>query len=44
MIVLEAMPEEAAISVKNQINIPTIEIGAGRFTDGQVLVFNPKVR
>ncbi|MHB1660699.1 MAG: 3-methyl-2-oxobutanoate hydroxymethyltransferase [bacterium] len=39
MIVLEAMPEEAAISVQNNINIPTIGIGAGRFTDGQVLVF-----
>ncbi|MCL4428039.1 MAG: 3-methyl-2-oxobutanoate hydroxymethyltransferase [Deltaproteobacteria bacterium] len=39
MIVLEAMPEEAALSVQNNINIPTIGIGAGRFTDGQVLVF-----
>lgn len=39
MIVLEAMPEEAALSIQNNINIPTIGIGAGRFTDGQVLVF-----
>ena len=39
MIVLEAMPEEAALSVQDNINIPTIGIGAGRFTDGQVLVF-----
>lgn len=39
MIVLEAMPEEAALSVQNNIKIPTIGIGAGRFTDGQVLVF-----
>ncbi|MHB8231750.1 MAG: 3-methyl-2-oxobutanoate hydroxymethyltransferase [bacterium] len=39
MIVLEAMPEEAALSVQNNISIPTIGIGAGRFTDGQVLVF-----
>jgi 3-methyl-2-oxobutanoate hydroxymethyltransferase len=39
MIVLEAMPEEAALTVHNIVNIPTIGIGAGRFTDGQVLVF-----
>lgn len=39
MIVLEAMPEEAALSVQNSIKIPTIGIGAGRFADGQVLVF-----
>jgi 3-methyl-2-oxobutanoate hydroxymethyltransferase len=39
MIVLEAMPEDAAISVKKSINIPAIGIGAGKYTDGQVLVF-----
>lgn len=39
MIVLEAMSEEAALSVQNNVNVPTIGIGAGRFTDGQVLVF-----
>ena len=39
MIVLEAMPEEAALSVQNNISIPTIGIGAGRYADGQVLVF-----
>ena len=39
MIVLEAMPEEAALSVQNNVSIPTIGIGAGRYTDGQVLVF-----
>ncbi|MCL4321404.1 MAG: 3-methyl-2-oxobutanoate hydroxymethyltransferase [Deltaproteobacteria bacterium] len=39
MIVLEAMPEEAALSIQSNISIPTIGIGAGRYTDGQVLVF-----
>ncbi len=39
MIVLEAMLEEAALNVQNNIRIPTIGIGAGRYTDGQVLVF-----
>lgn len=39
MLVLEAMPEEAALSVCSNINIPAIGIGAGRYTDGQVLVF-----
>ncbi len=39
MIVLEAMPEEAAMSIQNSISIPTIGIGAGRYCDGQVLVY-----
>lgn len=39
MIVLEAMPEQAVLSVQNNISIPSIGIGAGRYTDGQVLVF-----
>ena len=39
MIVLEAMPEEAALRGREKISIPTIGIGAGRYTDGQVLVF-----
>ncbi len=39
IIVLEAMPEEAALRVQRNVRIPTIGIGAGRYTDGQVLVF-----
>lgn len=39
MIILEAMPEEAALSVQNNVSIPTIGIGAGKVTDGQVLVY-----
>lgn len=39
MIILEAMPEEAASRVQEKVGIPTIGIGAGRNTDGQVLVF-----
>lgn len=39
MIVLEAMPEDAASKVTAALNIPAIGIGAGRNTDGQVLVF-----
>ncbi len=39
-IVLECVPEELAKEITQQVNIPTIGIGAGRFTDGQVLVIN----
>jgi 3-methyl-2-oxobutanoate hydroxymethyltransferase len=38
MIVLELMPEEVAERVTQSIAAPTIGIGAGRKTDGQVLV------
>jgi 3-methyl-2-oxobutanoate hydroxymethyltransferase len=38
MIVLELIPEEVAAEVTKAIAAPTIGIGAGRFTDGQVLV------
>ena len=51
-IVLECLDEETAKLVTENINIPTIGIGAGSVTDGQVLVlqdllgantdFNPK--
>ena len=34
------MPEEAASAVTERLTIPTIGIGAGRNTDGQVLVVN----
>ena len=37
-VVLEGIPEELGKRITKQITIPTIGIGAGRFTDGQVLV------
>ena len=43
MMVLEAMPENAADAVQSAVKIPTIGIGAGRHTDGQVLVFHDAV-
>lgn len=39
-LVLEMVPEEVARVVTQRLSIPTIGIGAGRFTDGQVLVIN----
>jgi len=48
-IILEGIPENLAKIVSGSIKIPTIGIGAGRYTDGQVLViydmlgFNDKV-
>ncbi len=38
MLVLEGIPENAAKNVTEKLKIPTIGIGAGRYTDGQVLV------
>jgi 3-methyl-2-oxobutanoate hydroxymethyltransferase len=38
MLVLELIPEEVAATVTRAIAAPTIGIGAGRLTDGQVLV------
>ena len=38
MLVLELIPEEVAATVTKAISAPTIGIGAGRHTDGQVLV------
>ena len=38
MIVLEVIPEEVAQVITQKLKAPTIGIGAGRFTDGQVLV------
>jgi len=39
-IVLELVVESVAKKITESINIPTIGIGAGRFCDGQVLVFH----
>ncbi|MCS7298830.1 MAG: 3-methyl-2-oxobutanoate hydroxymethyltransferase [Spirochaetia bacterium] len=39
-IVLELVPEEVAKVITENLKIPTIGIGAGRFCDGQVLVIN----
>lgn len=47
-IVLECVPTQLAQQISSQLNIPTIGIGAGAETDGQILVlqdmlgFNPK--
>ncbi|MFH1197161.1 MAG: 3-methyl-2-oxobutanoate hydroxymethyltransferase [bacterium] len=37
-IVLELVPAEVAKNITEQISIPTIGIGAGKFTSGQILV------
>jgi 3-methyl-2-oxobutanoate hydroxymethyltransferase len=39
-LVLELVPEELAARVTEMLSVPTIGIGAGRFCDGQVLVFH----
>jgi 3-methyl-2-oxobutanoate hydroxymethyltransferase len=39
-LVLEAVPAEVAAAVSERLSIPTIGIGAGPATDGQVLVLN----
>ncbi|QMT58978.1 3-methyl-2-oxobutanoate hydroxymethyltransferase [Legionella sp. PC997] len=51
-LVIECVPQQLALTITNSITIPTIGIGAGSHTDGQVLVwhdmlglqteFNPK--
>ncbi|MCD4829917.1 MAG: 3-methyl-2-oxobutanoate hydroxymethyltransferase [Candidatus Cloacimonetes bacterium] len=40
MVVLEAIPEELGKQITQSLRIPTIGIGAGRHTDGQVLVYH----
>lgn len=39
-LVLECVPEELAEIISQSVSIPVIGIGAGRFCDGQVLVFH----
>jgi 3-methyl-2-oxobutanoate hydroxymethyltransferase len=39
-IVLEGVPDEVAKLVTDAVDVPTIGIGAGRATDGQVLVYH----
>ncbi|SFW99888.1 3-methyl-2-oxobutanoate hydroxymethyltransferase [Thermoactinomyces sp. DSM 45891] len=39
-LVLECVPEELARQIRDEISIPVIGIGAGRYCDGQVLVFH----
>jgi 3-methyl-2-oxobutanoate hydroxymethyltransferase len=39
-IVLEGVPDEVARLVTETVDVPTIGIGAGRYCDGQVLVFH----
>jgi len=40
MLVLEAIPEKLGKEITEKLCIPTIGIGAGRYTDGQVLVYH----
>ncbi|MBU9714623.1 3-methyl-2-oxobutanoate hydroxymethyltransferase [Evansella tamaricis] len=40
LLVLECVPEGLAEEIAKKISIPVIGIGAGRYTDGQVLVFH----
>jgi 3-methyl-2-oxobutanoate hydroxymethyltransferase len=43
MLVLEATPTDIAKEVTESLTIPVIGIGAGKYTDGQVLVFHDLV-
>jgi len=43
MLVLEATPSEVAREITEALSIPVIGIGAGVYTDGQVLVFHDLV-
>ncbi|KAA1040321.1 3-methyl-2-oxobutanoate hydroxymethyltransferase [Macrococcus equipercicus] len=40
MLVLEAVPSDLAAYISGELSIPVIGIGAGRDTDGQVLVYH----
>ncbi|MFC7442086.1 3-methyl-2-oxobutanoate hydroxymethyltransferase [Laceyella putida] len=39
-LVLECVPEELARLISEKLHVPTIGIGAGRYCDGQVLVYH----
>lgn len=39
-IVVEGVKEDAAVAITNAVSVPTIGIGAGNSTDGQVLVWS----
>ena len=39
-LVLELVQSDLSYEITKKINIPTIGIGSGKFTDGQVQVFN----
>lgn len=39
-IVIECVPEQLGKLITEKLSIPTIGIGAGRYTDGQVIVFH----
>lgn len=43
MIVLECIPDQVAAKITDQLQIPTIGIGAGKYCDGQVLVYHDLV-
>ena len=43
LLVLESIPSKLAKRITEEVKIPTIGIGAGKFCDGQVLVFNDMV-
>ncbi|PAJ75830.1 3-methyl-2-oxobutanoate hydroxymethyltransferase [Pseudoalteromonas sp. NBT06-2] len=43
LLVLECIPSSLAERITNEINIPTIGIGAGNLTDGQILVMHDLV-
>ncbi|MBL8025004.1 MAG: 3-methyl-2-oxobutanoate hydroxymethyltransferase [Fibrobacteres bacterium] len=42
-IVFECVPEDIAKEISTRLTIPTIGIGSGKYTDGQVLVFTDVV-
>lgn len=42
-LVLESIPMELAKKITESVNIPTIGIGAGKYCDGQILVFHDLV-
>jgi len=43
MIVLECIPDQVASKITDALHIPTIGIGAGKYCDGQVLVYHDLV-